>query len=179
MKINFLIAMLVKAFIVLSITLTPFTFVFAGSSAKGKGPITAIDLNAGSVTISDKKLGLLTLFVDGSTDLEKNSQQATLADLQIGDRADVRYNATTFIANRLKVKSPEIKGSITAIDLALNTITVTPDCGTPLILNITLATEVERNSVDANLVDLQVGDFAEVRYDPATNNAFDVDAFGP
>ncbi|HSE43653.1 MAG TPA: DUF5666 domain-containing protein [Acidobacteriota bacterium] len=179
MKTKSFVGLVFKAFIVLIITMAPFSFVYAGSSAKAKGPITAINVNAGSVTISDKKLGLVTVFVDTSTTVEKNSQQATLADLQIGDRADARYNATTFIANKLKVKSPEVKGTITAIDLATNTITVTPDCGTPLTLNITVTTDIDRNSVDANLVDLQIGDFAEVRFDPSTNNAFDVDAFGP
>jgi hypothetical protein len=170
--------LMMKAMLLIVIVLASQGIALAGSSAKAKGPITAIDLNANSVTISDKKSGLVTVFVDGSTVIEKNSQSATLADLQIGDRADARYNGNTFVANRLKVKGPEIKGTITAIDLGANTITITPDCGTPLILNITVTTEIERNNVDATIVELQIGDFAEVKYDPATNNAFDVDAFG-
>lgn len=67
-----------------------------------EGPITAIDLVAGTVTI-DCYGTPVTLFVDASTKIKRNGETAVFADLQIGDEAMAEYNLVTMIAKEIEV----------------------------------------------------------------------------
>jgi len=140
-----------------------------GHEAKAKGFIAAVDVNAGTITVSDRKNGLVTVGVDSSTEIRKNgNKNATISDLTIGDRVDARYDPTTLIANRVRVKSAKVEGVLTAVDLGNSTVTITPSGGSPITLFVTADTKIERNEEHVTLADLQVGDLAEARFDGNT-----------
>ncbi|MGC8840226.1 MAG: DUF5666 domain-containing protein [Candidatus Sumerlaeaceae bacterium] len=69
-----------------------------------------------------------------------------------------------------------IKGTLSGVDLTNSTITVTPNFGSPVTLNVTPATQIKRNGVAATLGDLVVGDRIEAKYDAATRNAIKIEA---
>ena len=151
-----------------------------GSEMKAKGSIAAIDLAAGSITVSDKRTGaLITILADSSTEIRKNNNHnALLSDLAIGDRVDARFDRTTFVARRIVAKSAKVEGTLTAVDLAANTVTITPLGGSPVVLNVTAATKIERNEMHVSLSALVIGDAAEAKFDATTMNASKVETTG-
>jgi Domain of unknown function (DUF5666) len=150
----------------------------SGHESKAKGFIAAVDVNANTITVSDKKKGLITIGVDSSTEIRKNgNKNATLADLMIGDRVDARYDGTTLIARRVRVKSAKVEGVLTAVDLQNNSITITPSGGAPVQLFVTADTKIERNEKHVTLADLQIGDQAEATFNG--NTASKVETTGP
>ena len=151
-----------------------------GSELKTKGSIAAIDLGAGSVTVSDRRTGaLVTVFADASTEIRKNgNKNALLSDLAIGDRVDARYDRTSFLARRIDAKSAKVEGVLTAVDLGAGTVTITPLGGSPVVLNVTAGTKIERNEIHVPLSALQIGDAAEAKFDATTMIATKVETTG-
>lgn len=149
---------------------------------RAKGAITAIDTTAGTVTINDRKQGSVTVTVTSGTQLRLDSKKnVTLAMLAVGDSADARYDATTMVATRIDAKSPkspQAKGTITAIDLTAQTVTIQPLNGNAIALTANAATKIERNEEHATLADLKVGDSAEAKYDALTMIASKIEATG-
>jgi|GEM_PF-4472400 ribosomal protein S11 len=71
-------------------------------SPRVEGMITAIDLNAQSVTIQKWSGVAVTVFATAATKIERNDMQATLADFKIGDHGEAIYNAATMEAYKLE-----------------------------------------------------------------------------
>lgn len=142
-----------------------------GKEGRAKGPITAIDTTASTVTINDRKQGSVTVTVNDATELRlDNNKNATLAMLAVGDRADARYDTTTMVASRIKAKTAKIEakveGVITAIDLDAGSVTIQPSAGDPVTVTVTATTKIEYNEADATLADFQIGDAAQAKYNP-------------
>ena len=89
-----------------------------GKDAEVEGVITAVDTPlAGTVTIQDSNLKLVTLCVDASTKIERNDAPAILSDLQVGDPVSAEYNALTMVAKEIEAgtepepePAPELTG---------------------------------------------------------------------
>lgn len=151
-----------------------------GSMLKAKGRIAAVDVAGSSVTISDNRTGaLVQVFADASTEIRKNNiKNAAVADLTVGDRVEARYDAASFVAKEIRAKSAKVEGTLTMVDLAANTVTITPLGGTPVVLNVTPATKIERNEIHVTLGQLVVGDAAEAKFDATTMNASKIETTG-
>ncbi len=68
-----------------------------------EGRLTAV--GAASVTIAPEKGGAeVTLNVDASTRIEREHMPATLADLQVGDKVEARYDPATMTAVKIEVE---------------------------------------------------------------------------
>jgi hypothetical protein len=137
-----------------------------------KGVISAVNTAASTVTITPSKGGAdVSLSVDSSTKIKRNSKSATLADLQIGDKVEAKYNGVTMLASKIEVKTntAELKGMILAVDTAASTVTITPSKGgVDVTLNVDASTLIKRNGKPAALADLLVGDKVEAKYNPVT-----------
>jgi hypothetical protein len=136
------------------------------------GTISAVDVGAGTVTVTPEKGGPdIVLKVDSTTVIKRNDTPATLADLQVNDRVEAKYNPVTILAVRIEVEMDlaEIEGSISAIDTGAGTVTITPKEGGPdVVLNVDSTTVIKRHGTTVTLADLQVGDRVEAKYDPLT-----------
>lgn len=81
----------------------------------GAGPVLAGDLkvegvlaakSASSVTIRTQQNQSITLTVTSATRIERNGRRVGLAALQIGDRAQARYDGTTLVASKVETVGP-------------------------------------------------------------------------
>lgn len=72
------------------------------NSPRIEGMITAIDLNARSVTIQKLSGAAVTVFVTPLTKIERNDVKATLADFKIGDHGEAIYHAITMEAYKVE-----------------------------------------------------------------------------
>ncbi|MGC8855740.1 MAG: DUF5666 domain-containing protein [Anaerolineae bacterium] len=144
---------------------------------KVRGVIAAVDTTASTVTITPALGGAdITLLVDANTMIKRFGLPATLADLVVGDNVQADYNPITLLAYRIEVKPAELKGTIAAVDTTAGTLTVTPQAGgADVTFTVTSTTVIKRYGVLVTLADLQVGDFVEVKYDPATMVAFKIE----
>ncbi len=147
-----------------------------------EGTISAI--NGQKVTITPEEGGTdVTVTVDGTTLIEVGGQPATLADLQVGQKAEAEYDLTTLIAFSIEVDIPdtedegEVEGTVAAVDVTLGKLTITPTGGgSDMVLTVTAATEVKVNDKDATLGDVQVGMPVKAEFDTTTLVATEVKA---
>lgn len=148
-----------------------------GKDGRAKGLITAVDTVAGTLTINDRKAGSVTVTVTSATQLRKDSKKnVTLAMVFVGDSADARYDSQTLVASRIDVKSAKVEGTITAIDLTAQTVTIQPLVGNAVTVQATAATKIERNELHATLADFIIGDRGEAQYNAGTMIASKIEA---
>jgi len=144
------------------------------------GTVESVDTTANTIVIASEEGGnSVTLNVDLNTVIERNGAAATLADLLVGDKVEAEYDSATMLASSIQadVEDSEIQGTISAIDTAANTVTVTPQDGSAdVVLNVTLSTVIISDDTVVNLTDLLVGDQIEAEYDSATMIASKIDA---
>lgn len=155
----------------------------AGVSEDGHvtGTVSAVDLIAGTVTIAPANL---TLTVNAATEFEVNDSEGTLADLGIGMPIRAEYDATTLKAQEIKAgagddngENAKIEGTVAAVDETNGTVTITPTGGgADVKLNVVTETDIEVNGVNASLASIQVAMPARAEYDPATFDAFEINA---
>ncbi len=136
------------------------------------GTIKSVDATAGTVTITKSGDPLdVTLNVDISTQIKRLGKTATLADLQIGDKVEAKYNAVTMLASKIEasVTMAELHGTIKSVDATAGTVTITKS-GTALdvTLNVDISTQIKRLGKTATLADLQIGDKLEAKYNAVT-----------
>jgi Cu/Ag efflux protein CusF len=140
------------------------------------GVIAAVDTTASTLTITPKDGSPnVVLNVDSTTFIKRNGHSATLADLQVGDLVEARYNPTTMLASRIvaKVKLVRLTGFVAAVDTTAGTLTIMPKNGGPnVVLNVDAKTYIRRNEHSATLADLQVGDKVEAFYSPISMLAY-------
>ncbi|MBI4673000.1 MAG: hypothetical protein HY741_15200 [Chloroflexi bacterium] len=150
------------------------------NKGRARGPITAIDTSASTVTILDRGGASVTLNVTSATEIRKDSKKnVPLSGLAVGDKADARYDTTTMNAQRIKAKSPKVEGTITAIDLAAQTVTIQPLSGDAVTVKAVATTKIERNDEHATLADFKIGDRGQARYNATTLEASKIEAEGP
>ena len=154
---------------------------FASSSGSElKGTIVAVDTAANTVTVAPKNGSVnVTVNVDATTRIKRNGKSASIADLQVGDKVEAKYNASTLLASKIEasINWVELKGVIAAVDTAASTVTVTPSKGgADVTLNVDASTRIKRNGKTATLADLLVGDRVEAKYDGASMLASKLEA---
>jgi hypothetical protein len=140
---------------------------------KVEGTIAAVDTTANTVTITPKKGGAdVTVNVDATTRIKQNGKLATIADLQIGDKAEAKYSLATMLASKIESESPKpskVKGVIAAVDTTANTVTITPSKGgADVTLNVDASTLIKKNKITISLADLKAGDRVEAKYNSST-----------
>jgi hypothetical protein len=134
-----------------------------------QGTIEGVDTTASTVTIASEEGGnSVTVKVDSSTVIERNDAPATLADLLVGDKVEAKYDSTTMLASSIQTEAEdsELYGTITAIDLTANTITITPESGgSDVVLNVSNSTVFIKDDAVVAFTDMPVGDKVEAEYD--------------
>jgi GTPase involved in cell partitioning and DNA repair len=146
-----------------------------------RGTITAISgTTTGTVTIIPANGTAVTVNITAGTKIIRNRQTATLADLQKNDQASATYDSSNN-ALRLEAHTKEsaVRGTVTAIsgNAVPATVTISPQSGAAVTVNITATTKITRNGKTATLADLQQNDKARAVYD-ASNNALILAAHG-
>ncbi len=149
-----------------------------------EGTIAAIGATANTVTVRDSAGKLTTVQAGVGTKIERNNATATLATLVIGDtvEAKISANGIAIQIEAVSVTTPpvvpptvppapsgtsnaaansKIDGSITAIDVAGNSVTIRVQSGTSFIVRAVSTTKIERNNNHSTLAAFQVGDFGE------------------
>jgi len=144
------------------------------NEAKIHGLIAAVDLNAGTVTITPDGGGAnVTLIVNAATEIEVNGEEATLAEVQVGMPVRAEYDSSTLVAREVKAGSGEdeddndgdahVNGIVAAV--TATSVTITPDGGgANITLTVDASTEIEVNGEDATLADIHVGDPIKAEY---------------
>ncbi|TAH49958.1 MAG: hypothetical protein EYC68_15405 [Chloroflexota bacterium] len=150
------------------------------------GTVSAVDAAAGTITIAPTNGGSVTLTVKSSTEIEVNDKHASLEDVQVGMPVKAEYDSMTLIATEIEAGSDddnddddgdhELKGTVAAVNVAAQTVTITPNSGgSDVTLNVTAGTEIEINDEDATLAEITVGAEIKAEYDPATLNAHELE----
>ena len=139
------------------------------------GTIAAVDTAASTVTITPNDGSAdLVLNVTESTVIKRDDAVVTLADLVVGDPVEAKYDTASMVASKIEVEGDEdndaeIHGTVSAVDTAAGTVTITPSNGSPdVVLSVNDSTVIKRNDVVIALADLQVGEMVEAKYDPAS-----------
>ena len=142
-----------------------------------EGVITAIDLSSSTVSIQTRSGVLIAVTVAGTTSIERNDAHVTLADFQIGDFAEAKFDAqgTTIEIEAMTADNEggtsgsdgrqRVEGLITAIDLANNKVTIRTWSGQSVEVAVAPTTKIERNDLHVTLAAFKVGDRGEARFD--------------
>lgn len=149
---------------------------------KVEGTITAIDLANNRITIQTRMGESVVLTVNTSTKIERNDVHVPLTSLVVGDRGEALFG-NDLVASKLEsstgagggddddggnnndpTRRNRIEGSVTAIDLVRNLVTIETRGGLQVMLTITPQTKIERNDVHVSLSAIRIGDRGEARY---------------
>ncbi|MBI4336358.1 MAG: hypothetical protein HY683_00815 [Chloroflexi bacterium] len=151
------------------------TEVHVETKAKAEGTIQTVDSAKGELTLTLANGATLTLTLDNGTRIEVNDKAATVADLRTNAVVQVEYNTQTSVAQQVEAETrAEVRGSITAVDGALGTITVTTKSGQQVVLKISDTTRVKVRGLLFGLLGLRAGMTVEAAYDVATGDALEV-----
>lgn len=157
----------------------------ADGSIKVEGTLTAI--NGDQFTITGEHGTTVTLTITADTTLEKNDAPAAITDFVVGDPIEARYNPDTLVAVKVESSNDQsdnhdgesdgkVEGLITAV--GTDSVTITTESGKAVTVNVTANTKLERNDQHVTLDAFKVGDTAEAKFDPATFEAFKIEAVG-
>jgi len=151
------------------------------------GVITALDA-AGGITIAPAVGAPVALTVNSSTEIQVDDAPAALTDLAVGMTVEAEYDAATWIAQEIEADDDadddddddanyqELEGVVTAVNLAAQTVTITPEGGgSAVTLNVTAETDIEINDVDATLAEIPIGAEADVTYNTLDLNVHELD----
>lgn len=83
-------------------TATPALAKHGNKAGRVEGKITLVDTVAQTITIQGKKGQVVTLQVNGATKIEVDEVHAFLADLNVGDRVEARFDPGTLIASKIE-----------------------------------------------------------------------------
>lgn len=132
-------------------------------------------VTATSVTITPEGGGAnITLTVDASTEIEVNDEDATLADIHVGDPIKAEYFISTLVAKELEVgnnsgNDNEVETTGTVAAVSSTTVTINPSNGSPPItLTVNSSTEIEVEDEPGTIADIHVGDHVKAKYDSTT-----------
>ena len=131
-----------------------------------------------------------------TTKIERNDLSVNLAAFAVGDRGEALIG-TDGIASKIEAyattaggggtggtptgqapgANAEIEGSVTAIDLATNRVSIRTQNGTAFLIQVVAGTKVERNDVETSLASFRVGDAGQAKID-ANGLTFKLEAVG-
>ncbi|MCI0447489.1 DUF5666 domain-containing protein [bacterium] len=147
---------------------------------KAKGKQVTI-LQGGVQNIQNGIIQISNRFVktDAKTLITRNGKPASLDSLTLFDNAVAHLKNGSDDARDIQCEGPEhseVEGIISAVDLTANTVSITPeDVDEDVTVNVTDETEIEVDGEDGTIDDLQVGQTAEAKFDPATFDAFRIE----
>lgn len=178
---------LIAALFVVALLLSPHTsmFVYAEDSARVRGTIRAVDLQAATVTIRTRTDETVVLNTDATTQITRNGEPAFLEDLQQGDRVVALYDPSSGLASQIDARGDaanlfvRVEGVIAGVDTAAHTITIDPirrdpspaAGGEPVTLHVTPNTAITLDGRPARLDDLNRGFSVGASYNPANFEA--------
>ena len=148
------------------------------------GTVAAVDLVAGSVTISPTVGANVTVTVDAATEMQVNDAVGTIQDIQVGMPIRAEFDLTTMVAKEINAgagdennEDTELEGTVSAVDENNGTVSISPDGGgADVTVNVVTETDIEVNGVNASIASIQVGMPARAEYDNSTMNAFEIHA---
>ena len=127
-------------------------------------------LTDSSITVTTEHDGDVTVGVTADTVIRKGDAAATLADIQVGDKVDVKAQKDStggLVALGIKVESPgsgdmeiEASGAVTAV--SATSITVHSD-GADVTFDVTATTVVRSGANLLTIADVHIGDQVEVK----------------
>lgn len=137
-----------------------------------------VGIEGTEVTMETERGRRLTLIVGGRTRIEFDDDfPGTLADLQVGDEIDAKFDPFTRVALKIEVEEEdeeEIDGTIVRIEG--NEITIETESGRLLSFTITDQTPIELDDdVKGSLSDLKEGLEIEIRVNTGTNMVLEVE----
>lgn len=150
-------------------------------AGKIEGRITAINVNTRQVTIQRTNGTSVVVTAAANAIIERNDQHTTLAAFVVGDRGEAllgldglavkieAYAINTGGGNGGPVTgnpppaNSNIEGTITAIDLATNRVTIRTSNGSDFLIQVVNGTKVERNDVETTIGSFLVGDFGQAK----------------
>ncbi|MBI4313049.1 MAG: hypothetical protein HY681_14915 [Chloroflexi bacterium] len=147
--------------------------------AEVKGVISHI--NNGEVTVETSGGKTVVVLATGSTvvELEDDDVTATVNDLRVGDRVEVKFDPTALTAFELEVEDAEdeakVRGVITKVEGSK--VTVETAIGRAVTLQVTGDTRIQHEDgiMPITPAALRVGVQVEVEFDPRSMNAFEVE----
>lgn len=148
------------------------------------GTVAALDLVAGSVTITPTTGTDVPVSIDAATEIQVNDRAGTLEDMTVGMPIRAEFDMTTLVAKEINAGADDydsqdehVEGTVAGVDEVNATVTITPNGGgADVTLNVTTETDIEVNGVNASLVSITVGLPVGAEYDPTNNNAFEIEA---
>jgi hypothetical protein len=161
-----------------------------------QGGVLGVTSGTGTVQINTGRL-TTDAIANAKTRLVRNGKIASLISLTVFDKvtshttpgplAVAASPGTPGIEDAVDIQAEgpeesEVSGTISALDVppavlpALHTVTITPDVGPPVTVNITADTLIEVSGAPALFTDLATGMFVDAEYDPVTFNAFHIEA---
>ena len=143
--------------------------------AKIEGTITEIE--GDPVTVETDRGRTRTLTITGSTRIRLDEDfPGILADLQPGLEVKVKFDPESLVAFRVDTEEEEadVDGTIVAIDGS--EVTIETERGRMLTVTVTGGTRIElEEDLPGTLTDLLVGTEVEVKFDPFTRGAFEIE----
>jgi Cu/Ag efflux protein CusF len=161
-----------------------------------QGGVANVISGTGVVQI-EKKKGSNNAQTSGQTRVVRNGKIASLKSLTRLDKVTAHLAPSASLVKSslgvedavdLQAEGPEeseVSGKISAVDLAANTVTITPEEGPDVTVNVTVETIIELEGelegegaltgIPATINNLVVGLSVEVVYDPVTFNAFRIE----
>ena len=141
-----------------------------------KGLVVAVDAAAGTLTVQSNGVDTV-ITVDATTYIRRNSRIATLAELQLGDKVEAKYNSLAMIASEIEAKLnyAEAKGFVAAVDTVAGTVTIRTSSA-DVVLTVDSATYIKRDRAVITLAGLVIGDKVEAKYNAVTMIASKIEA---
>jgi Cu/Ag efflux protein CusF len=178
---------LVTALFVVALLLSPHSsmFVYAEDSARVRGTVRSVDLQAATVTIRTRTDDTVVLNTDETTQITRNGEPAFLEDLQQGDRVTALYDPSSGLASQIDARGDaanlfvRVEGVIAGVDTAAHTIRIDPihrepsptAAGEPVTLHVTPNTAIALDGRPARLDDLMRGFSVGASYNPSNLEA--------
>ncbi len=149
-------------------------------AASGSHPVRVAG-TAGTVTITPRHAGAVTLTTNGQTRLSLDGEPAKLADLLVGGAARAMYDPATKLARRIEVRSAAtaaaVAGKVTAV--TASSLTIAPEEGSPVTVGTDASTKIVVDGAASTLSAITVGDEARALYDSTTLIAAAIEAESP
>jgi Domain of unknown function (DUF5666) len=145
------------------------------------GMVSAVDTTAGTISITPRHAGAVTLTTNSQTRLSLDGEPAKLADILVGGAARAVYDSATKLARRIDVRSAPslaaVAGKVTAV--TASSLTIAPEEGSPVTLGTDAATRIVVDGAASTLSAIVVGDQARAVYDRTTLVAAAIEAESP
>lgn len=137
------------------------------------GTVESVDVVANTIVVASEEGGnSVKLNVNASTVIKSNGAAATLTDLVVGEKVEAKYSSATMLASLIKTETEDsdFHGTITALNFAGNTVTITPDLGgADVVLRVVASTVfINNDETVIAFTGLHVGDPVEAAHDSVT-----------